>query len=641
MDVSVRDKGVYEFGPFRLDPVRRTLTRDGAPVKLASRPFDTLLYLIEAQGRLVEKDELLAAVWAGRIVEEGNLSQTISILRKTLQTDGNDEGYIVTAAGRGYRFAAPVHIKSGARDGATASTPSMSVPNLPAAAPPAALPGWRRRAPLLLAGVAILLVCGAVALQVLRSPAQAPPAAAAFAPPPHSVAVLAFTNMSGDPADDYFADGLAEELISALGRLPDVQVAARVSAFSFKGKPATIADIASRLNVGTVLEGSVRRSGGKLRIAAQLVDAKTGFQLWARSYDRDAHDLLALEGEIAEQVAGALSVSLGPGAVARAVSGGTSNPAALDLYLRAMLLLRAMQDNGFSRATALLDQAVALDPNYARAYAARAIAQANLALSSSAGTAPKIVNDLCQAALASSDKAIALAPDLPAAHGARGFILDNCMMKPAEGFEEAARTRALEPSNGSVLSNYAQIAMDVGRFEEGVAAARRAAEIDPMQPEVWYILGNVLYMARHFDEALQAVRQEKTVRGTLPENSIDTQARAQLLTGDAAGAEKSCAGVGPDFTDECFALAEHALGKPGAAQARLAHMHAQSGDAANYNYAQVAAQWGDKEAALSWLDKAVATHDSNLSNLLSDPLLDPVSGEPRFKAIVRQLNFTP
>jgi serine/threonine-protein kinase len=327
--------------------------------------------------------------------------------------------------------------------------------------------------------------------------------------------------------------------------------------------------------------------------------------------------------------------------VARAVSGGTSNPAALDLYLRAMLLLRAMQDNGFSHATTLLDQAVAMDPLYARAYAARAIAQANLALSSPAGTSPKIVSDLCQAALASADKAIVLTPDLPAAHGARGFILDNCMMKPAEGFEEAARTLALEPNNGSVLSNYAQIATDVGRFADGVAAARRAAVIDPMQPEVWYILGNVLYMARHFDEALQAVRQEKTVRGTLPENSIDTQARAQLLTGDAADAEKSCAGVGPDFTDECYALAEHALGKPDAAQARLARMHAQSGDAANYNYAQVAAQWGDKEAALSWLDKAVATHDSNLSNILSDPLLDPIGAEPRFKAIVRQLNFAP
>jgi len=628
------------FGPFRLDPVRRTLTRDSAPIKLAARPFDTLLYLIEAQGRLVEKDELLAAVWPGRIVEEGNLPQTISILRKTLQTDGNDEGYIATAAGRGYRFAAPVHTESGAREMAMASAPSTLVPASPVTAP-AAPPWWRRRAPLALAALAALLACGALALQMLQSPAQAPQSAAAFAPPPHSVAVLAFTNMSGDPADDYFADGLAEELINTLGRLPDVRVAARVSAFSFKGKTATIADIARSLNVGTVLEGSVRRGSGKLRIAVQLVDARTGFQLWARSFDRDAHDMLALEGDIAGQVAGALSVSLGQGAVARAISGGTNNPAAFDLYLRAMTLLRSMQDDAFSRAIAMLDQAVALDPLYARAWAARAIAQANRALTLSPGTPPKSVSDLFQAALASADKAISLAPDLVAAHGARGFILDNGMNKPAEAFEEAARARALEPNNGSVEANYAQIAVDLGRFQEAVEAARRATAIDPLRPEVWYILGDVLYRARHFDESLQAVQHEKTVRGTLPESSIDTQARAQLLAGDAAGAEKSCAGVGPDFADECYALTEHALGRVDAAQARLAHMHAQGGENANYSYAQVAAQWGDKGAALTWLEKAVPAHDPLLSQLLSDPLLDPVSGEPRFKAVVRQQNFPP
>jgi TolB-like protein/DNA-binding winged helix-turn-helix (wHTH) protein/tetratricopeptide (TPR) repeat protein len=648
MDVSVSDKGVYVFGPFRLDPVRRTLMQQGAPVKLAARLFDTLLYLIEAQGRLVEKDELLAAVWSGRIVEEGNLPQTISMLRKTLQADGTEAAYIATVPGRGYRFASPVRTESGAPDLSTLSTPSaLASPFVPpaSAAPATAargLPWWRRRAALPLAALAFCVVA-ALAIRAPWPHTAAPPlpSAPAFAPPPHSVAVLAFTNMSGDPADDYFADGLAEELINTLARLPDLRVAARVSAFSFKGKTSTIADIARSLNVGTVLEGSVRRGGGKLRIAVQLVDAKTGFQLWARSFDRDAHDLLALEGDIAGQVAGALSVSLGQGAVAHATSGGTSNPAAFDLYLRAMTLLRSEQDDAFSRAVAMLDQAVALDPLYARAYAARAIAQANRALTLPAGTPPKTVSDLFQAALASADKAIALAPDLVAAHGARGFILDNGMNKPAEAFEEAARARALEPNNGSVEANYAQIAVDLGRFQEAVAAARRAATIDPLRPEVWYILGDVLYRARHFDESLQAVRHEKTVRGTLPENSIDTLARAQLLSGDAAGAEKSCAGVGPEFTDECFALAEHALGKLDAAKTRLAHMHAQGGDTANYSYAQVAAQWGDKQAALTWLEKALPAHDPMLAQLLSDPLLDPISGEPRFKAVVRQMNFPP
>jgi len=647
MDVSVGDKGAYVFGPFRLDPVRRTLTRDGVPIKMSARLFDTLLYLAEAQGRLVDKDELLAAVWPGRIVEEGNLPQAISTLRKLLQVDGKDDRYIVTVPGRGYRFASPLRRETGGRENAVSAAPPMPAAPMPAnptgmppmaattqrGGAPAAPPVWRRWPLLLALGVAL---CGGGALAIRAMlPAAAPPAALEqnFAPPAHSVAVLPFTNMSGDAADAYFADGVAEELTNTLARLPDLRVAARVSAFSFKGKPVTIADIAKSLNVATVLEGSVRRGGGKLRISAQLVDAKTGFNLWSHSYDSNATDLLALEGDIAGQVAVALSVSLEQGAVARATSGGTDNPAAFDLYLQSMTLLRSMQDGAFARAVAMLDKAVALDPAYARAYAARAIAQANLALTLPPGTPAKTVSDLSAAALASADKAIALAPDLVAAHGARGFILDNCMNNLAEAFKEAELSRKLEPNNGSVLANYAQIAIDVGRFKEGTEAARRATMLDPLRPEVWYILGDVLYRARDFRGALEAVAHEKIVRGTLPENSMDTRARAQLLSGDPAGAEQSCTGVGPDFTDECHALAEHALGKTDAAQAHLAHMHAQGGSSANYGFAEVAAQWGDKQAALDWLDKAVAAHDPNLSSLLSDPLLDPVSGEARFKAI--------
>ncbi len=602
-------------------------------LKLAARLFDTLLYLVQAQGRLVEKDELLAAVWPGRFVEESNLQQAVSTLRKLLQVDGSDARYIVTVPGRGYRFAAPLHRETGAP---VPAAPAMQAEPLGGAARgPRGV--WRRRLVWWLPGVA-LCCAGALAIRLGMPRAASPD----FAPPAQSVAVLAFTNMSGDAADDYFAEGVADELTNTLARIADLRVAARVSAFSFKGKTTPIADIARRLNVAAVLEGSVRRDRGKLRISTELVDARTGFQIWARSYERDAHDLLAVEGDIAGQVAGALRVSLGQGEVARATSGGTSNPAAFDLYLQGMLLLRSMKNGAFGQAIELFDKAVALDPLYARAYAARAVAQANLALTAPAGTPPKTISDLFAAGLASADKAIAMAPDLVAAHGARGFILDTGMNNIPEAFREAERSRAMAPNNGSVLSNYAQIAMDAGRFEDGADAARRAAVVDPLQPQVWYTLGDVLYMARRFGESLEAIRHEKAVgNNTLPESAMDVQARDQLLSGDAAGAEASCAGVGGDFIDACYALAEHALGRPGAAAARLAHMHALSGDAGSYTYAEVAAQWGDKEGALGWLDKAVAAHDPMLSNLLSDPLLDPISGEARFKAVVRQMNLPP
>jgi TolB-like protein/DNA-binding winged helix-turn-helix (wHTH) protein/tetratricopeptide (TPR) repeat protein len=641
MDISVNNKGVYAFGPFRLDPLRRTLTRDDAPVKLAARLFDTLLYLVEAQGRLVEKDELLAAIWPGRIVEEGNLPQAISVLRKTLQTDGGEEGYIVTVAGRGYRFAAPVRREGGAPAMPAFSTPvpTESPALIPAPhTPTVASPPLFRRLLLPLVGVALVAGIGVAAWRALI---PSPPSLPQFAPPPHSVAVLAFTNLSGDPANEYFSDGITEEIINTLARVPAIHVAARVSAFSFKGKPAAVADIAHALNVGTVLEGSVRRDANRLRIGVQLDDATTGFTLWSRSFDRDAHDLLTLEGEIATLVADALQVSMGQAETSHITMGGTSNPEAFDLYLHAIQLMRAMQDNSFSRVVALLDRAVQLDPSYARAYATRAVALANLALSAPAGTPSQTVQAWSDAALKSADTAIALAPDLAAAHGARGFILDNCMLRPTEAFREASRARDLEPNNAAAVANFAQIAMDVGHVREGLDAARQAAALDPLRPDVWYILGDVLYMARHYDEATLALQHEKTLRGTLPENSLEILARLQLHAGDAAGAEKTCQGVGPDWIDECFALADHALGKTDAAQAHLAHLHTQAGDGSAYSYAQIAAQWGDKDAALTWLETAQRRHDPVLAQVNADPLLDPISEEPRFREVVRQLQFPP
>jgi TolB-like protein/DNA-binding winged helix-turn-helix (wHTH) protein len=314
MDISIRELGTFRFGPFRLDPVRRALLRDGVRVKLAERLFDTLLYLVANHGRLVERDEVLAAVWAGRVVEDNNLAQAVFTLRKVLQAGDVAEQFIVTVPGRGYRFAAPVVFEPEARE----SQAVLSLPGRPAGQ--AAPAWWRGRISLAVAVLALVLAATSLALLRPRLAGPSP-----FAPPLHSVAVLAFDNMSGDPTQDYLSDGLSEQLIDSLTRIDALQVAARTSSFSFKGGHATIADIARKLNVAAVLEGSVRRDGARVRITAQLINALTGYHYWSKTYDRDWHDLLSLQVAIAQAVTDSLRVTLLGNDVAKLSLGGTGN----------------------------------------------------------------------------------------------------------------------------------------------------------------------------------------------------------------------------------------------------------------------------------------------------------------------------
>jgi TolB-like protein/DNA-binding winged helix-turn-helix (wHTH) protein/tetratricopeptide (TPR) repeat protein len=632
MDFSVNDPGDYVFGPFRLDPVRRVLLRDGQLVRLQPRLFEALYYMVRSSGRLVEKDELMAALWPGRIVEESNLSQTIFALRKALAPGEGDEAMIVTAPGRGFRLAVPVRIVLDGGQAYTHATMTAAA-EAPAHHQPIHTARWLWAAGA--SAAALLVVCAAVLMR------RVPPAAAGFDPPPHSVAVLAFTDMSGDPRQDYFGDGLAEELINALGRLPRVHVAARVSAFSFKTSTATVADIARRLNVGTVLEGSLRRDGAKVRVGVQLIDGRTGFQIWSRSYDRDLHDLLSMEGEIAGAVAASLQVSLVQGESERLTLGGTTNPDAFDAYLRGMLLLRSNDDGAIGRARDAFDFAIGHDPSYARAYAGRAYALCDLGMNPPPGTTAHDIAATFSAALAAADKAVALAPDLASAHAARGEVLDNGFLRTGEAAAEAARARDLEPGNAAMVGAYAQVQNDLGHADEAVAAARLATTLDPLRPDVWYVLSYVLYSARSFGESIAAAQHEKQLRGTLPEHSMEVIARNQLLLGEAAAAVQSCRAVSASDRDVCLAMANHALGNTGEAQASLARVLALPSDSAPYNLAEVYAQWRNIPAALAALATALRTHDPALTQIRADPLLDPIRKEPEFAAIERQLNLPP
>jgi serine/threonine-protein kinase len=309
----------------------------------------------------------------------------------------------------------------------------------------------------------------------------APPAttSATFNPPPHSIAVLPFVNMSGDKEQDYFSDGLSEELLNDLTRINELQVAARTSAFSFKGKDTDIGTIARKLNVASVLEGSVRRSGHTIRVTAQLNNAVTGFHIWSQTYDRDLGDVLQLQTEIATAVADALKVTMLGDVAAKVEAGGTRNTAALDAYLRGLKAAFRVHDaNDFLTGIALYSEAIRLDPNYALAFASRSLALGVYADTFAARAAIRPTLDRAQA---DARRAIALAPELAEGHLALARCFELTLdFKSAS--EEYRRALALAPGNARVARNYGGFAVQMGDFDAAITAARRSTVLDPLNP---------------------------------------------------------------------------------------------------------------------------------------------------------------
>ena len=497
-----------------------------------------------------------------------------------------------------------------------------------------------------LVALAVLILAAVAYLAIdrawIRKPAAASPTVAAgvaaFSPPPRSVAVLPFINMSGDKEQEYFSEGLTEELLNSLAEVNGLQVAARTSAFSFQGRDIDLGTIAHKLNVGAILEGSVRRSGHTVRITAQLINAVTGFHLWSKTYDRDLGDVLQLQTEIATAVAEALKVTLLGDVSAKIELGGTRSPAAFDAYLRGLKLARIAAATTPMECQAPVDafsEAITLDSNFALAYANRA-----LITSECAGNSPGWLQQPNEGAgRADAERAIALAPSLADGYVALSRI-EQGSLKLEAADQACVRAVALGPGNVSVLYECSLLAVFLGHADTAISDARHGVALDPLNPLSHRALGDTLRYARRYEEAIAAYQASIAAD---PEHSAETYALRGLsyyLAGNLSSAQSSCEAMPDAFRNRvCRAVIYDRLGRHADAAAVVAKIMQDGGDAAAYQYAEIFAQWGDRKAALDWLEKAMRLRDPGLVYTKVDPLMDPLRKEPRFQAVMQELQF--
>ncbi len=617
----------YAFGPFRLDPVGRTLVRDGQKVSLTPRVFDLLLCLLENAGRTVDRRELMRAAWGERVVEDSNLRQTIYELRKAVEPAGGAP-VIATVPLRGYRLTLPVQLVAPAAVVAPTATVRPLRWRLPRGLRWAAQP----RALLLVA-----LVPAAVFALHMLSPARKPGAAA---PPPQSVAVLPFTVPGRDASQDEFADSISTELINALSRVGGLRVSARTSSFLFRNRPLPATDVARQLNVSAVLEGSIVRQGARVRIVAELVDGASGFAIWSHRYDIDNSDLFEAQANIAEAVATSLQVVLANGHVADVALGGTHNAAAYDAYLRGMKYARdAIDESERQAARSAFEAAITLDPNFAvaRAWRARELAEI---VNKSVNCTPVQLQPLLADAAAEAERALALAPDLGIAHLALADIFQ-VRQEFAAAQREMSLAREYAPSDVQVLIDDVFLQVALSHSGAALQAAELGVSLDPLAPSAYTALGYAQQALRDYDGAIASLRHARLLGADAGDIAL-MEAIVELERGDNQVAAQDCAhGAKGWVNDLCLAVAEHRLGQVSEAMFHFAALRATLGENGAFQYAEVYAQWRQPDEAVKWLAVAYRTHDTGLATMRTNVLLDPIRETPQYAAIERQLQFPP
>jgi serine/threonine-protein kinase len=456
---------------------------------------------------------------------------------------------------------------------------------------------------------------------------------AATTVPAKSIAVLPLVNESGDPKDEYFSDGLSEELIAALAQISGLKVIGRSSSFRFKDRKEEPKTIGKKLGVSTLLDGTVRRQGDRVRIVAALVNAADGIQLWTQTFDRQLKDIFAVQEEIARAVADSLKVTLLGTDSRSGQASATDNAEAHNAYLQGHFHLVRRNVEDFRKAISYYDEAIQFDPNYALAYAERAEAWAFLGdFTGQRPTAyPKASTD--------AEKAVAIAPTLAEARAALGWVRFLAEWRFAEGLAELKRAKELSPANPTANDLLARIIVYLGRFADAERQAREAVELDPLSTVTQNNLARVLFYAGKLDEADAAARKGAELQPSgAGSHRFQVLIAAQRGDGDTALREAQLE-PDPGFRRFELAVAHYVRGDRAAADAALADLIANAQTGFAYQIAEVYALRGEKDKAFEWLQKAFDDRDAGMLGLLADPLLRGLRDDARYKNLLAKVGL--
>ncbi len=621
-----------KFGPFELDADKFELRKNGEAVKMDRAPLELLFFLVERAGKLVTRDEAVNHIWGKDVFIEpdSSLYTAVRKIRRALEDDTGEPRFIQTVSRKGYRFIAPVE----------EALPESLGPSKPEHDPVAAQPVrwkkyWLYASFLCLAAVALLLLI--------------PHARQKSAPARIKLVVLPLENMSGDPQQEYLADGVTEEITTELGNLdPEhLGVVARTSAMHYKRSPKTMAQISGELGVSYLLEGSIRRSGHNVRITAQLIQAHDQTHLWARSYDRELSDVLNVQREIASLVARQVRLTLSHYANERLATTARVNPDAYDAYLRGLQGWNQRTRDGFLDAIASFRRATELDPNYAPAFAglARVYSLAPIFADIPASeAAPK--------SLAAANRAVSLDTGLADAHSAIGFVKGHYLYDwpVAKGeFELGVEMGSNDPYTHFFYSN--SYLSPFGRHDEAIAEMRRAMELDPLSRSIQSFAGKTFLWARRYQEALAQYQVANRLDANFAlnherlaclyallgkfEDAAAEETKARVLSGEEPAA------VVAEMNRVRQAVAAHGAHGYWSAELQLSEQPRQppEGYSLPYGRAMVYAHLGQADEALANLERAYQDRETQMTELAVEPNFDALRVNPRFVELERRIGL--
>ena len=609
-------------GLWLVRPEMDTIIGEGQACHISPKAMEVLVCLARRQGRVVGKDEIFQEAWAATFVSDDALTRCIGELRRAFHDDAREPSVIQTIPKRGYLLLAPV---TWDQNGATSTAPSGPEAVAPAQAPHST--SWKRR--WTLPAVGLIVLAAALLALIARRPwrAGAPPAV-------RRIAVLPLTDLSGDPAQEYFADGMTEQLITELAQVSAWRVISRTSVMRYKGTKQPLRKVARDLEADSVMEGTVLRSGGRVRITAQLIDAQTDVHLWSGAFERDVSDVLSLQGGIARAIAGELNVTLSPREHTRLSRTRKMVPEAYEAYLRGRYFLDRAQ---YPKAASWFEQAIIKDPGFALAHALLYEADSMVTFGQSL--------PFSERALKAAERARELDGSLAEGHVASGDVKFWANWDWKAGEAEFRRAVELDPGSADAALHYAGCLHALTRWDAAERELRRALLLDPVSPALNLHMLMLLLDTHRYQLALE---QFQTLVELDPNSAVAYSLVSQVYAALGREEETTAAflkaealyGGSPENVKALDAAARLG-GFHGCLRKRIEQLHeeAKRGRVLPVTLADVYVQLGEKDKALEFLEAAYQQRVPRLMWIKARATWDPLRSDPRFQSLLRRMCF--